>query len=83
MRQPSIEQLGPTLDDPDSLLIAKTEEHLDQKEWTAAGLFEEPEDVLAGVDPQQVGREPRHGRLIERSDGDLGRAELLHPVQRA
>jgi hypothetical protein len=50
MRQPSIDQLSPTLDDPDPLLIAKAEKHLDQEERTAAGLFEEPEDVLAGLD---------------------------------
>ena len=83
MRQPSIDQLSPTLDDPDPLLIAKAEKHLDGKVRTAAALFEEPEDVLAGLDPEQVGREHGHRDLIERSDRDLGRAEALHPVERA
>ena len=83
MRQPSIDQLSPALDDPDPLLIAKAEEHLDQKVRAAAALFEEPEDVLARLDPQQVGREHRHRDLIEGSDRDLGRAETLHPMERA
>src|SRR6476661_5517223 len=83
MRQPSIDQRGPTLDDPDPPLIAKAEEHLDQKVWAAAGSFEQLEDVLAGLDPEEVGREPRHCDLIERSDWNLGRAEALHPVEGA
>src|SRR6266480_1206925 len=82
MRQSAIDELRPTLDDPDTLLVAKAEEHLDEEERTASGSFQQLEDLLIDIDPEQVGGDPRDGVIIQRADPDLSGAEAPKLVDR-
>ena len=77
MRQSAIDELRTTVNDPDPFLVAKAEEHLDQEERTASGLFQQLEDLLTDIDPEQVGREPRDGAMIERAEHNLSGAEAV------